>query len=155
MTTGKMEIAVRLYENNKYGSTYGKGLYHSAMFNGTADVTGAGVKYLLDFYPFSKWQNTAKDELDMDAVHAAYDLCDDNTLVSWVLRYDPITRQKEKVTGVGICDFEKNQITLCVSDAAMSLNEYWELDIRPCKVSPGTRAPQLLATNADLGGYRD
>ena len=46
------EIAVRLYENKKYGTTYGKGLFHSAVFNGSADVLGSNTKYLLDYYPY-------------------------------------------------------------------------------------------------------
>jgi hypothetical protein len=33
-----IEIAVRLYENNAYGTTFGKGMYRRALFNGTIDA---------------------------------------------------------------------------------------------------------------------
>ena len=36
MTT--TEIAVRLYNNPKFGTTYGKGQYHNAIMNGTVDL---------------------------------------------------------------------------------------------------------------------
>lgn len=36
------EIAVRLYDNNAYGTTYGKGLYRKAIYNGTIDAKAEG-----------------------------------------------------------------------------------------------------------------
>ena len=42
-------IAIRLFENKVYGSTYGQGLRRSAVFNATAEVTEPYAKYLLDF----------------------------------------------------------------------------------------------------------
>ncbi len=38
----QVEIAVRLFDNNTYGTTYGKGLYRRAVFNGTIDAMSAG-----------------------------------------------------------------------------------------------------------------
>ena len=49
-------IAVRLFENKKNGSTYGKGLYRSAIFNASAELRDPHVKYLLDFYAIDRWQ---------------------------------------------------------------------------------------------------
>lgn len=37
-TTKQTEIAVRLYDNNTYGTTYGKGMYRKAIYNGTIDA---------------------------------------------------------------------------------------------------------------------
>ena len=34
----KHNIAVRLYDNPKFGRTFGRGLYHNALFNGTVDL---------------------------------------------------------------------------------------------------------------------
>jgi hypothetical protein len=31
------EIAIRLFQNAKYGTTYAKGVRHQALFNATAD----------------------------------------------------------------------------------------------------------------------
>ena len=45
-------IAVRFYENKRYGSTYGKGLFHKAVFNATADLQEPRVKYLLDLIQY-------------------------------------------------------------------------------------------------------
>ncbi len=44
------EIAVRMFENKKLGTTYGKGKYRSAIFNASAELRDPHVKYLLDFY---------------------------------------------------------------------------------------------------------
>ena len=49
------EIAVRLFENKKLGTTYGRGLYRSAVFNASAEIKDPHVKYLLDFYQFERW----------------------------------------------------------------------------------------------------
>ena len=45
MLNNQIEIAVRLYDNNTYGSTYGRGLYRKAIYNGTIDAkhSSAGV----------------------------------------------------------------------------------------------------------------
>ena len=44
------EIAVRLYQNAKYGTTYAKGVRHQALFNAAADIKNPKVKYVLDFH---------------------------------------------------------------------------------------------------------
>ena len=60
------EIAVRLYQNAKYGTIYGKGLRHQALFNATADIKEPKVKYLLDFYTYEHWEFLAKsNQLDI------------------------------------------------------------------------------------------
>ena len=38
-------IAVRLYESKVYGTTYGRGLYRHAFYNGTVDLKQSAVKY--------------------------------------------------------------------------------------------------------------
>lgn len=153
MTRKNSDIAVRLYENNKYGSTYGKALYHTAIFNGTADLRDPQVKYLLDFHPFSKWQMTAKDDLEMDVVNMAYERSDDQTLVSWVVRYNTRTGAKEKVTGFSTMDLMTSQLYLAVYDPELEVQRQWNLEARPCKHVEGKRSPALLATNYELGGW--
>lgn len=43
-------VAVRLFENQAYGTTYGKGLYRRAVYNGTVDIKAPKVKYLIDLF---------------------------------------------------------------------------------------------------------
>ena len=59
------EIAIRLYDNPKYGTTYGKAQYRHAIFNGSADVKNPSVKYLLDFYEYGKWEHSANTDEQM------------------------------------------------------------------------------------------
>mgnify|MGYP000896164313 CR=1 FL=1 len=66
-------IAVRFYENKRLGKTYGKGMYHKAVFNATADVQLPKAKYLLDMYDYNDWINTAKTDADMEALGVAED----------------------------------------------------------------------------------
>ena len=153
MQTPSTEIAVRLYENHKLGNTYGKGLYHSAIFNGTADIPSYQVKYLLDFYPFSQWQHTAKSDMDMDTVHLVYENAEDTTLVSWMVRYDTKTKRKERVIGFSTLDMDSSRLELIVCDVALSLQQRWRLDAKPCRQVEGKNCPTLLAANYDMG-YR-
>jgi hypothetical protein len=51
-------IAIRLFENQKFGTTYGKGLRRSAVFNATAEVDEPYAKYLLDFEEGRVWPIT-------------------------------------------------------------------------------------------------
>ena len=42
------EIAVRGFMNEKFGSSYGKGLFHRAIFNGSVEIRNPYTKYLID-----------------------------------------------------------------------------------------------------------
>ena len=44
------EIAIRLYDNPKYGTTYGPAQYRHAIFNGSADIKNPSVKYFSKDY---------------------------------------------------------------------------------------------------------
>ncbi|NDE54117.1 MAG: hypothetical protein EB069_05915, partial [Actinobacteria bacterium] len=57
--SNKQPVAVRLYENTTYGTTYGRGLYRRALYNGTVDLKQSGIKYLLDLYTGEDWANQA------------------------------------------------------------------------------------------------
>lgn len=144
------EIAVRLYENNKYGSTYGKGLYHHAVFNGTADIKHPKAKYLLDFYSYDHWEVQAKTDEQMEVVQIVSETANKNILVSWVLRYDAITKQKAHVMGFCTLDLATSALQLVISDDAMDIGAAWKLSVKPCKLVRDKNAPQLLATNAEL-----
>lgn len=144
------EIAIRLYDNNKYGTTYGKGMYHHALFNATADVKNPKAKYLLDFYSYAHWEAQAKTDAQMEVVDLVKETADKDTLVSWVLRYDVVTKHKTFITGFCMLNLATNKLQLVIADDALNLQTAWNLPVKPCKLVRDKNAPQLLATNAEL-----
>ena len=84
------EIAVRLFQNIKYGTTYAKGVRHQALFNATADIKQPKVKYVLDFYTYEHWEFLAKEN-QLDIVNQVRNEINGDTLVSWIVRYDLAT----------------------------------------------------------------
>jgi len=149
MKMAKNEIAVRLYENKKYGTTYGKGLYHSAVFNASAEVLGKNTKYLLDFYPYERWQHTARSNEQMELLDIVSERANADTLVSWVIRYDPISKMKTPVIGYAFINLASNELDLAVIDEDAGVQSRWQLTAKPCKQRMGVNSPTLLATNAD------
>jgi len=63
-------VAVRLYENRKFGGTFAPNKYYTAMFNATADVVAPHIKYLLDYVPYSQWANSLRTPVQ----HEAFDI---------------------------------------------------------------------------------
>ena len=43
------EITARLWENKMYGTTFAKGQYRKAIYNGTLEIMDPYAKYLVDF----------------------------------------------------------------------------------------------------------
>ena len=147
-------IAVRFYENKRFGNTYGKGLYHKAVFNATADVQQPKAKYLLDMFQFSDWINTAKTDADMGILSAASDLvgagCKDDFLATWLKRMDS-DGSKQRIDGFGMLNMETGKLVLAINDEETGIQQVWQLEVKPCKQSAqNTNAPQMLATNFDL-----
>lgn len=147
------EIAVRLYENAKFGTTYAKGLYHSAVFNASADVLNPSVKYLLDFYTLERWQHTARTDGQMEMLDIAMECDRSDALFSWIYRYDCTTKAKTWVWGYASLDSSTNKLKLLLDDKPKGLLENWTLTAKPCRSVYGKKAPTLLATNADLSVY--
>ena len=144
------EIAVRIYENKKYGSTFAKGKYHSAVFNATAQVKSPQAKYLLDFFEFDNWQHQAVTDNDMEILDCAKVIMKNHALVSWVVRYDPITKKKLKVNGLAVFNLKENQIQIVMNDEEINLDQNWILSVKACKHVMDKNSPQMLATNAEL-----
>jgi arabinogalactan endo-1,4-beta-galactosidase len=146
------EIAVRLFDNNTYGTTYGKGLYRKAIYNGTIDAKAEGAKYLVDLYSYDEWANMAKTDEQM-AILANVEAQSD-ALYSWVQHYDLITKDKTTVPGMCRLDIESLDITVLICDEEHGMTDTWELKAKPCRQGrAGVKTPQLLATNADLSGW--
>ena len=57
------EITARLWENKLYGTTYGKGQYRKAIYNGTLELNDPYAKYLVDFEEIADWFHFTKAPL--------------------------------------------------------------------------------------------
>jgi len=108
------EIAVRLFQNAKYGTTYAKGVRHQALFNATADIKNPKVKYLLDFYTYEHWEFLAKEH-QLDIINQVRNEVNKDSLVSWILRYDTESKSKTTVYGFSTLDMRTNELILCAS----------------------------------------
>ena len=146
------EIAVRLYQNAKYGTTYAKGVRHQALFNAAADIKEPKVKYLLDFYTYEHWEFLAKSH-QLEIVQQVRELVDKDSLVSWVLRYDPVTKTKTPAYGFSTLQMSTNQLILCVVDSEFGIEDSWRLIAKPCKAVSGKNVAELLATNSELATW--
>lgn len=148
-TTTQMPVALRLYENNAYGTTYGKGLYRRALYNGTIELIDAKLTYLVDFYGHEDWANLARTDEDMEILHEF--TAEPNALYSWVQHYDRLSKQKARTTGFCKLDTVSLEVALLLYDERNGVSHHWRLSAKPCKQHRvNVNSPQLLATNADL-----
>jgi len=146
------EIAVRLYQNAKYGTTYAKGQRHQALFNATADIKEPKVKYLLYFYSYEYWEFLASNA-QLSIVQQVQELVGKDTLVSWVVRYDHATKAKTPIYGFSTLDMKTNELIVCAVDADAGVEESWKLIAKPCKTVTGKNVAELLATNSELANW--
>ena len=153
ISTKEIEIAIRLYENPSYGTTYAKGLFRRAVFNGTADTKNPTNKYLLDFYSYEDWCNQAKSDEQMEVIRAVFE--DKQMLYSWVKHYEKKSAQKRLVMGLCTINMQSLDIKLHILDEVNAVDGNWQITAKPCKQGQaGTKSPQLLATNADLAIWK-
>lgn len=142
------EITIRLWENKKFGTTYGKGLYRRAIYNGTAEVLSPYAKYLVDFEQIESWFHLAKTPVHIDMLKQLADQPEneDGQLLSWIYRYD--NGIKVPVKGFAQLDLVHSLITLQIDDADVGIQETWTLPLRTCIARiPGKPTPALIATN--------
>lgn len=147
------EIAIRLYDNPKYGTTYGKAQYRNAIFNGSADIKNPSVKYLLDFYEYSKWEHSANTSAQMTILNEVAKIADKDTLASWLVRYNPVTKEKNNVFGFAIYNLKTSEVVMLVIDADTGIQEKWQLEAKPCRSVVGKKVASLLATNSELASW--
>ena len=149
LTTNQTELAVRLYENSTYGSTYGKGLFRKALFNGSIDIKSPTVKYVIDLFNYEDWCNIAKTNYQIEIINGVPKQAD--TLYSWINRYDSSTKRKTLVIGYCSFDCESKELAIMIIDPDFNIEDKWTMSAKPCQANRnGRRAPQFLATNADL-----
>ena len=149
LTTNQTELALRLYENSTYGSTYGKGLFRRALFNGSIDIKSPQVKYVIDLFNYDDWCNIAKTHAQIEIITGVPQQAD--TLYTWINRYNTSTKQKTLVSGFCSFDCESKDINVMIIDPEFDIEGVWKISAKPCQTNRnGLRAPQFLATNADL-----
>jgi len=147
-----IEIAVRLYENNAYGTTFGKGMYRRALFNGTIDAKSPTAKYLVDCFYYQDWCNQASTDEQM-AVLAAVE-ADDKKLYSWIKHYDTVTRAKRLVGGCMQFDLDSLDMNIMICDETAGVADHWRIEGKPCKTAmKSQKSPQILGTNGDLTNW--
>jgi hypothetical protein len=152
LNSNQTEIAVRLYENQTYGTTYGKGLFRKALFNGSIDIRTPCTKYVIDLFNYDDWCNIAKTSEQMVIIR---DLPQqDDTLFSWIYRYDRTTKQKTLVSGFCSFDCDSKDMRIMILDPVVQIEDVWQISAKHCQSNTnGLRSPQLLATNADLTAW--
>ena len=130
------EIAVRLFNNHKYGTTQGKGIYNKAIYNASVELRKPAAKYLLDFYSFDDWANKARTDEQMMTYNEMAELGfadEKGSVFSWIVHYDPLTKAKVSVSGVAVFNAEATFLRLVIDDAVSGLSETWMLETVKCK----------------------
>ena len=149
------EIAVRLFINEKYMDTYGKGIFNRAIYNGSIELHQPNQKYLVDFYGYAHWEFRAKSDDQMQVLRylEQTDLPKaPNLLMSWILHYDPMTKAKTAVPGFCAYLQDSKEMHLRIDDRLRSISDEWDLAVRQCK-NAGAKLPVLLATNVALENW--
>ncbi len=144
-------IAVRLWNNQMFGTTYGKGLRRSALFNGTIEIAIPPVKYLIDLEQIEAWYHHAKSPVHLKMLQnfRTTPTNEVNVLMSWISRYE--SRAKIPIEGFCAFDLSKETLLIHIVDLEYKLNETWELTVKEClNRTPGKPTPNLIATNYEL-----
>lgn len=149
LTSNQTELALRLYENPAYGTTYGKGLFRRALFNGSIDIKSPTVKYVIDLFNYDDWCNIAKAQEQITIISEVP--MQEHTIYSWITRYDTSTKKKTLVSGFCTFNCDSQEMTVMIVDPDFNIEAVWKISAKPCQANrSGLRAPQFLATNADL-----
>ena len=149
------KIAVRLYENQKLGKSFGPAKFHSAVYNATADIVIPHQKYLLDYVTLQNWLKSARDNDQRDACDHVLEVIEkqglkkEDILASWVKRYDQLN-SKIVVPGFSTFDLSNSVLDVCIADEDLCIESYWKLEVRLCRIKYGQKSPQLLASNHEL-----
>ena len=146
------EIAVRGFTNEKFNTTFGKGLFRRAVFNGSVELRNPSLKYLVDYYQYPEWEALAKDSKQMDIINKLDGSGmpeNEDLLFSWLIHYDPLTKTKTKVDGYSVYSPSTQELYIEINDSNNQTNEEWSLDVHNCK-NLGHHKPVFIATNVDL-----
>jgi len=148
----QIEIAVRLYDNNTYGTTYGKGLYRNAIYNGVVDARSPIAKYLVDLFNYEDWCNRARTNEQMTVLAQIH--YDKDKLYSWIQHYEAMSKNKRLVGGYMSLDINSLGMEILICDEQADFAGAWKIAAKPCKAAKlNTSSPQILGTNADLDNW--
>lgn len=155
MRNAEKEIAVRGFMNEKFGTTFGKGLFHRAIYNGSVELRDPNTKYLIDLFPYDHWEAKAKSDEQMAWVKKLQNTDinkSSDVLVSWVQHYDPFTKSKTMVDGVCVYMPETSELYISINDSEHGTCTEWELPVAACK-NTGPKKPVFIASNVDVGNW--
>ena len=141
------EITARLWENKMSGTTYGKGLYRKAIYNGTLELNDPYAKYLVDFEEIADWFHFAKSPLHQQMAQNIDSIPENESgvFMTWLYRYEQGI--KTPIGGYAALDLNNNRILIQVDDQGLEISEHWELPVRNCiSKTPGKPTPALIAT---------
>jgi len=146
------EIVVRGFMNEKFGSSYGKGLFHRAIYNGSVEIRNPYSKYLIDLFEYDRREIHAAGETQLawtKKLAKAQINQAPEALASWIQHYDPMTKTKRAVDGVCVYLPLTQELYIAINDPLNDLNEEWTLQAKHC-LKTGPNKPIFIAANVDL-----
>lgn len=149
------EVAVRGFINEKFNTTFGKGLFRKAVFNGSVELRNPQQKYLVDYYSYANWEHSARTDDQMAAVRQLAEeqiSKETDVLMSWIVHYDKETKVKCPVNGFSVYLPASKELYLQINDEQHQVQDDWTLNVQHCK-STGINKPVFIATNADLTAW--
>jgi hypothetical protein len=146
------EIAVRGFINEKFNTTFGKGLFRRAVFNGSVELHDPNQKYLVDYFSYLEWETQAKTDEQLKIINELTSVNlgkETDLLFSWLIHYDPLTKSKQRVNGYSIYSPKTRELFIKIDDPDNQTQDEWTLDVHSCK-STGANKPIFVAANVDL-----
>ena len=146
------EIAVRGFINEKFNTTFGKGLFRRAVFNGSVELHDPNQKYLVDYFSYLEWETQAKTDEQLKVINELTSVNlgkETGLLFSWLIHYDPLTKSKQRVNGYSIYSPNTRELFIKIDDPNNQTQDEWTLDVHSCK-STGANKPIFVAANVDL-----
>ena len=146
------EIAVRGFINDKFNTTFGKGLFRRAVFNGSVELHNPNQKYLVDYFSYPEWESQAKSDRQITVANQLTDsgiAQEADMLFSWLIHYDPLTKSKERADGYSVYSPNTRELFIKIDDPANQTVDEWTLNVHNCK-STGANKPVFIAANVDL-----
>lgn len=146
------EIAVRGFINEKFNTTFGKGLFRRAVYNGSVELHHPNQKYLVDYFSYLEWESQAKSDGQIQAtkeLRSSGIAQQDDMLFSWLIHYDPLTKSKERAEGYSVYSPNTRELFIKIDDLPNQTQDEWTLNVHGCKAT-GANKPVFIATNVDL-----
>jgi hypothetical protein len=145
-------IAVRGFINDKLDTTTGKTLFRKALFTGSVELRDPNQKYLVDYFNYLQWETQAKTDNQIEIIKElrAKDVDKEpEFLFSWMLHYEPLTKNKTRVEGYSIYSSKTKELYIKINDEINQTQGEWELNVCHCKVIE-KKKPVFVASNCEL-----